>query len=173
MFIFSFSNTLLSTFLDVTQLSGRVDVISKRELLFSGPFGIAMFLCGLKFINRRDGRKSIDTLNLIAEDLKKNESKMWVFPEGTRKNDGKIHEFKKGAFAAAIQSQLPITPIIYSKYSNFLDSENKTFGNGKIIMTILPEIPTTGMEAKDVDSLIEKTRSAMLEVFHATSIEAM
>lgn len=127
-----------------------------------------MYLCGLRFINRKNGRKSIDTLNIVAEEIKEKQAKMWAYPEGTRRNTGKIHEFKKGAFYAAINAQLPITPVVFSSF-NFLDNENKIFSNGEVIITILPEIPTKGMKPEDVDSLIEKTRNAMIEVFHETS----
>lgn len=154
-------------------LSGRVDIIGKREvLLFGGPFGVAMYLCGMKFINRKNGRKSVNTLNVVAEDLKKRQSKMWVYPEGTRRNTRKIHEFKKGAFYAAIHAKLPITPIVFSSFS-FLDKEHKIFSKGNVIITILPEISTEGMKTEDVDSLIEKTRNKMIEIFQETSIETM
>jgi len=34
-----------------------------------------------------------------------------VFPEGRRTDDGKIHEFKHGAFRLAKEFELPIVPI--------------------------------------------------------------
>lgn len=56
--------------------------------------------------------------------------KLWIFPEGTRHNTGQIHPFKKGAFHVAINSQLPILPVVFSSYY-FLSSEEKRFDSGK------------------------------------------
>lgn len=56
--------------------------------------------------------------------------KLWVFPEGTRRNTGQIHPFKKGAFHIAIASKLPILPVVFSQYY-FLDKANKRFDHGK------------------------------------------
>lgn len=57
--------------------------------------------------------------------------KLWIFPEGTRHNTGEIHQFKKGAFHLAIEEQLPVLPIVFSKYY-FLDEKNRRFDNGSL-----------------------------------------
>lgn len=57
--------------------------------------------------------------------------KLLIFPEGTRRNNGEIHAFKKGAFYIAIRNQLPIIPVVFSSYYNFLSNEEKRFDSGK------------------------------------------
>jgi len=42
---------------------------------------------------------------------------------------------------------------------------------GRILVTTLPPISTEGLSTNDVEELMEKTRKAMNEVFHATSRE--
>lgn len=64
----------------------RTTVVAKRELLFVGPFGIAAYLSGLIFIDRLNREKSMNTLNEAMEQLKKNKTKLWVFPEGDYNN---------------------------------------------------------------------------------------
>lgn len=59
--------------------------------------------------------------------------KLWVFPEGTRRNTGDIHPFKKGAFHMAIQAQIPILPVVFSSYY-FLDSSKKYFDQGTFLI---------------------------------------
>lgn len=146
--------------------------IAKRELMYTGGFGIGMYYAGLTYIDRSSGTKAIEAMNKTMEDLKKKKIKLWVFPEGTRRNTGEIHPFKKGAFHSAIQAQVPIVPVVLSSYKNFLDSEKKIFDNGEIIITALPEISTEGLTAKDVDSLIQRTRDLMIETYKATTREA-
>lgn len=60
------------------------------------------------------------------------QSKLWVFPEGTRRNTGEIHSFKKGAFHMAIAGQIPIIPVVFSRYY-FLEKKEKRFDHGNLI----------------------------------------
>lgn len=56
--------------------------------------------------------------------------KLWIFPEGTRRNTGEIHLFKKGAFHVAINAQLPILPVVYSSYY-FMSKVERKLDSGK------------------------------------------
>ena len=50
---------------------------------------------------------------------KENKTNVIIFPEGTRHHSTKEREmlpFKKGAFAAAIGSQMPVLPVVISHY---------------------------------------------------------
>lgn len=146
-------------------------VIAKRELQYAGSFGLSMYFAGLKFIDRDHGGKAGESLNTAMEELKHKNIKLWVFPEGTRRNTGEIHEFKKGAFHAAIHAQVPIVPVVFSSYRNFLNTKKKIFAEGEIIITALPEISTAGLNSDDVDELIARTRTAMIKEFNETSAE--
>ena len=147
----------------------KVTVIAKRELLYFGTFGIAAWLCGLIFIDKKARDHSKIVMKNVCEDLKKKKIKLWVFPEGTRRNTGEIHSFKKGAFHTAVQAQIPIIPVIFGSYKHILDSKVKCFGRGEVAITILPEISTEGMTADDVDQLVERTRNQMIEVYDKKS----
>lgn len=145
--------------------------IAKRELLYVGSFGPASYLGGIEFIDRSRGQKAAEMMNEKLLKLKRERIKLWVFPEGTRRITGEIHVFKKGAFHAAIHAQVPIVPVVYSSYKYILDSDKKAFNSGEVIIEALPEIPTIGLTAKDVDQLIEKTRKMMIETFNKNSEE--
>lgn len=124
-----------------------------------------MYFAGLTFVNRNDGGKAGEALNGIVEKLKKDKIKLWVFAEGTRRNTGEIHQFKKGGFYAAIHAQVPIVPVVFSSYRSFLDIREKVFRSGNVIIEALPEISTKGLKPEDVDKLIEQTRTAMIMKF--------
>ncbi|CAO1377860.1 unnamed protein product [Diamesa hyperborea] len=157
--------------LDIWPVMNKTTVVAKRELLFVGPFGIAAYLSGLIFIDRVNGEKAKNTLNEAMEQLKQNKTKLWVFPEGTRRNTNAIHPFKKGAFNVAINSQVPILPVVFSSYRTFLDDKKKILNTGEIIIEALPEISTVGMTTENVNDLIEKTRILMIEKFNENTKE--
>ena len=110
-------------------------------------------------------------MNDAMEELKEKKIKLWVFPEGYRNHTGKIDEFKKGAFHMAIQSQVPIVPIVYSSYKPFMIKKDKIFNTGEVIIEALPEISTVGMTYNDIEKLMEKTRHLMSEKFKENTRE--
>ena len=136
-----------------------------------GTFGVVAWLAGVAYINRKAGEKAGQSVNDMMKNLKKKNIKLWVFVEGTRRNTGKIHEFKKGAFHAAIQAQVPIVPVVFSSYKHFLNTRKKIFDDGNVIITALPEISTEGLTTKDVDDLIQRARNLMIDKYIETSKE--
>ncbi|XP_067216144.1 1-acyl-sn-glycerol-3-phosphate acyltransferase alpha isoform X2 [Linepithema humile] len=148
----------------------KCTVVAKKEIFYAWPVGLAAWLCGLIFIDRMNSQSARSVINDATQEIKTNKIKLWIFPEGTRHNTGEIHPFKKGAFHVAIRSQLPILPVVFSSYY-FLSAEEKRFDSGRILVTTLPPISTEGLSTKDVEELMQKTRSAMSEVLQATNSE--
>ncbi|XP_065082347.1 1-acyl-sn-glycerol-3-phosphate acyltransferase alpha-like [Ochlerotatus camptorhynchus] len=157
--------------LDFWHVMNKCTVIAKKELLFTGPFGIAAWLSGLIFIDRKKAAAAHVAMNDSTTMLKEKRVKLWVFPEGTRRNTNEIHEFKKGAFHVAVRSQLPIMPVVYSSYGSFLDDKAKILNNGHVIVTTMEPIETKGLTSDDIPELIERVKSAMLDTFKATTKE--
>lgn len=157
--------------LEIWPVIKRMTVIGKRELLCTGAFGLSMLLSGMKFIDRKAGGKAGQAMNEIMKDLKKEKTKLWVFAEGTRRNTGEIHQFKKGAFYTAIQTQVPIVPVVFSSYKIFLDTEQKIFNQAQVTITALPAISTKGLTVADVDDLMDRTRNLMIDTYNKTTKE--
>ncbi|KAG5897065.1 hypothetical protein JTB14_025881 [Gonioctena quinquepunctata] len=150
----------------------KCTVIAKKELLYSGPFGLAAYLCGIIFIPRIQTDRAKIIMNEAADMLKNDKTKLWVFPEGTRRHDGKIHPFKKGAFHMAISNKLPIVPLVISRY-HFVDRNAKRFDHGNVILTALPQIETKHLSLDNLEELMEDVRNVMTKTYHETSKEAI
>lgn len=148
----------------------KCTVVAKKELFYAWPFGLAAWLCGLIFIDRLNSGRAKDSINKAATQIKQDQVKLWIFPEGTRKNTGEIHPFKKGAFHVAVSAQLPILPVVYSPYY-FLDDRHRTFDSGNVIISALPPISTEGLTMEDIDSLMERVRQCMVDEFMKMSKE--
>lgn len=151
-------------------LPEKMTVVAKRMLQYCGPFGLASWLCKLMFIDRSRGDRKL--MNDAMGELVKSDTKLWIFPEGTRRNKNQIHDFKKGAFYMAVHHQIPLQPLVYSSYKHFINEEKSTFDNGEIIMTAMPRIPTVGLTEDDIPALIARTKKMMEEVYVASSEEA-
>ncbi|XP_034139010.1 1-acyl-sn-glycerol-3-phosphate acyltransferase alpha isoform X3 [Drosophila guanche] len=127
---------------NIWHVMNKCTVVAKRELFYAWPFGLAAWLAGLIFIDRVRGEKARETLNEVNRRIKKQRIKLWVFPEGTRRNTGDMHPFKKGAFHMAIEEQIPILPVVFSSYCTFLDDKKKILNAGRIVITTLPPVST-------------------------------
>ncbi|KAF9181732.1 1-acylglycerol-3-phosphate O-acyltransferase [Haplosporangium sp. Z 767] len=140
-------------------------IMAKKELQYFPFLGLYMTLSNAIFIDRKNHKKAIESTTQAVADMKKHNSGIWIFPEGTRSHFDKadLLPFKKGAFHLAIQSQLPVLPIVCAGYSHIYDSARRSFPGGELEIRILEPIPTTGLTADDVTDLMERTRAVMLK----------
>ncbi|NXG21234.1 PLCA acyltransferase, partial [Grallaria varia] len=150
-------------------LPHRCVPIAKKEILFMGTFGLACWLAGVIFIDRRNREGSINTLTEVAQSLHKDNLRVLIFPEGTRNHGGSMLPFKRGAFQLAVKAQVPIIPVVFSSYDSFYNRNEKRFTPGKLIIQILPEVETLDLGPDDVPKLTEQVRDTMLTTYHGIS----
>jgi 1-acyl-sn-glycerol-3-phosphate acyltransferase len=125
--------------------------IGKKSLLFIPFFGQFFWLAGNLFIDRKNKKKAVQTMDVATAAIKDKKLSIWIMPEGTRSKGRGLLPFKKGAFLTAIKAQVPIVPIAISSYTKHLDL--KVWSSGKIIVQILPPIITTGLKIEDATRL--------------------
>ena len=146
---------------------GNCTVVAKKSLLFTGPFGIFAYMAGVQFIDRSKRQEARQCLYEAVKWCNENELKLVIFPEGTRYHDPEVLDmlpFKLGGFTSAIQTQIPIQPIVFSHY-DFYDAKSKVFNPGEVRINVLEPISTEGMNEADANQLAEKTRQLMLDTF--------
>ncbi|CAK9796488.1 1-acyl-sn-glycerol-3-phosphate acyltransferase alpha [Anthophora plagiata] len=153
-------------------LIGKCMAIAKKEILYVGTLGVASWLWGTIFIDRRNSEEAQKILNATAKSIKESKAHILIFPEGHRHSNRTLLPFKKGAFHLAIKSQVPIQPVVVSKYY-FLSDKPKRFNSGVSYVTILPPIPTNGLTEEDLPKLLDDTYNVMNKAFLETSEEAL
>ncbi|NXC54283.1 PLCA acyltransferase, partial [Aleadryas rufinucha] len=150
-------------------LPRRCVPIAKKEVLYMGTFGLACWLSGVIFIDRKNREESIGTLTEVAHCLHKDNLRVLIFPEGTRNHGGSMLPFKRGAFQLAVKAQVPVIPVVLSSYNSFYNQKEKKFTPGKMIIQILPEVETLGLGPDDVPKLTEQVRDSMLSAYQGIS----
>lgn len=135
--------------------------IGKQEIKHIPFFGWLFWLTGQILINRKHHKSAMATMAFAAKIVKKKHVSVWLFPEGTRSGRKPMQKFKKGAFYLAIQTQLPLLPIVASTYHKSINLNR--WNAGKVIIEVLDPIPTVGKTIDDVDLLIEHSHKLMSE----------
>ncbi|XP_045419888.1 1-acyl-sn-glycerol-3-phosphate acyltransferase beta isoform X1 [Lemur catta] len=146
-------------------LPKRCVQIAKRELLYLGPVGLVMYLGGVHFINRQRSSTAMTMMAELGERMVRENLKVWIYPEGTRNDNGDLLPFKKGAFYLAIQAQVPILPVVYSSFSSFYNTRTKLFTSGTMTVQVLDAIPTSGLTQADIPTLVDTCYQAMRSTF--------
>ena len=109
------------------------------------------------YIDRKNPRASLKAMEDFSQ-YSKDEKKMAViFPEGTRTKDGKINEFKAGAFRMAKKSFVPIVPTtINNAFSISNLSRTKTLKVQVIFGKAMKPISFISYTNKDLAAKVQK-----------------
>ena len=77
-----------------------------------------MSLSGVVWIDRGNNAKAVRSLMAAGETMKAQRMALWLFPEGTRsmREHHDMLPFKKGAFHMAVNTQLPVIPVVLENY---------------------------------------------------------
>lgn len=137
--------------------------VMKRELLKIPFFGWALARTGGISLDRSKGSES---LTKLREKSGGKLTKGWgvlVYPEGKRARDGKLQEFKKGAFVMAIHSGAPILPVAVSGAYKILRPKSLDLQKGHIHVTVCDPIDTKGLTESDIPGLMKSVREAIAE----------
>lgn len=138
--------------------------LAKSELFRIPLLGITMRKIGIVEVDRARGAAIHGELNESASDNIQQSRSLMVYPEGTRSRDGVMQEFKKGAFAIAIENGLPVVPITtYGSYQAW--PAQRLVKGGRVITVIGDAIPTDAMTKADVGNLTIQVRSQILATF--------
>ncbi|XP_017644159.2 1-acyl-sn-glycerol-3-phosphate acyltransferase BAT2, chloroplastic-like isoform X2 [Gossypium arboreum] len=84
--------------------------IGKNTVFFYPGIGWAMYILGMIPVKRMDIRSHLEAVRRCM-DLVRNGASVFFFPEGTRSKDGKLGDFKKGAFTVAAKTGVPVIPM--------------------------------------------------------------
>ncbi len=134
--------------------------IMAKQVLFLIPFlGWHLYLSGNIPIDRKDARKAFGSVYKATARIKRGIS-IFVFLEGTRSRDGKLHRFKRGSFTLARKLDVPLVPVAIQGTVDLMPADAWTSKPGKVQLTILPpvRVPTEG----DLNAVIKGVRTQLL-----------
>jgi 1-acyl-sn-glycerol-3-phosphate acyltransferase len=109
---------------------------------------------------RRGQRDSIAEMMVACEKTLGEGNSVMMFPEGTRSADGRLKDFKHGAFTLALNSQVPILPIVVEGTARALPKHGFVLrGPHAIRIRILDPIPYASFAGTAVEALTQEIRA--------------
>lgn len=137
--------------------------VAKYELLYNPLFYLLGKSTGQIFIKREKSDEAIEHLRNTYRRIKRNNLSILMAPEGTRKHEGIIGEFKKGPFRTAIDLNYPIVPV-YIKGARHLNGKSNIWVRpGNVSVDIQPDIETRDWTLKKLEKKIDKIRDQYLQ----------
>jgi 1-acyl-sn-glycerol-3-phosphate acyltransferase len=124
--------------------------LAKKELFRLPLIGRAMTIIGIIEIDRdAGGGSSRQAINLGVTIAAERGYSLLVFPEGTRSRDASLLPFKKGAFRIAIDTGLPLLPVVIEGTNRISRPHSKIYRAGSVSVRVLPPIATGDMTNRD------------------------
>jgi 1-acyl-sn-glycerol-3-phosphate acyltransferase len=133
--------------------------IIKKEFRKMPVMGYLCYRMGHIFIDRSNPMRAKQSLDLAKQNLKKGNTSIFLFPEGTRTRNGQVGRFKRGAFTIARDLHLPIIPVTISGAYNVLPKNGWFITPGKITMTIHQPIDTTHLNDDNLNETIDQVKN--------------
>ncbi|MFP2933244.1 lysophospholipid acyltransferase family protein [Pyxidicoccus sp. 3LG] len=135
--------------------------VAKSQLKWVPLIGWYLALAGHVFVNRTNRSKAIASLDAAAAKIRGGVS-IFLYPEGTRSTDGRVLPFKKGPFALALKSRVPVCPVTIEGSGNLMPKSTWNITPGPIRVKIGKPIDTTAFAENDREGLARAVREVII-----------
>ncbi len=134
-----------------------------KESLFKAPVVGWLMRLGGDIALKRGKRESVEAMLEECRQMLRAGMPVMLFPEGTRTMDGRLLPFKDGAFQLAIETQVPVLPLVLAGSRECRPKGSLWFGWARARVRVLEPVPTAGLTAADLPVLREKVRDRIAQ----------
>jgi 1-acyl-sn-glycerol-3-phosphate acyltransferase len=156
-----------SSFLDVPGIVLAIPTqfrpLAKKELLKIPIFGLIVRVITV-IVDRSSTESRHASLNKLKAILN-GEVSILIFPEGTQnRSNAPLQPFYSGAFRTAIETKIPIMPMVIINSGNLMPAGKLKIKPGKIKVVFGDEIDYSDYDITQVNELKDKVFKAMTEL---------
>lgn len=135
--------------------------IAKKEVQRQPFLGPALSFAGTVFVDRDHVGDPKKALEPAVAALREGRS-VAIAPEGTRSRDGRLGEFKRGAFHLARQAGVPIVPVVIHNAPDALPTGGLVVRPAEVKVTVLPPVATKGWTLRSIAPQTRRIRELYL-----------
>ncbi|XP_022150979.1 1-acyl-sn-glycerol-3-phosphate acyltransferase-like [Momordica charantia] len=129
--------------------------IAKKEIIWYPLFGQLYILANHLRIDRSNPVAAVESMKQVARAVSENNLSLIIFPEGTRSKDGRLLPFKKGFVHLALQTQLPIVPIVFTGTHRAWRKGSLHVRPAPLTVKYLPPITTYNWTVEKIDDYMK------------------
>lgn len=144
-------------------LPNRFAWIMKEELRKMPFVGKACEKVGHVFIDRSSKMRSMRSIKEAEQILKTNKRSVVIFPEGTRTRNGRVGNFKRGAFFMARDLHLPFVPTSVDGPFQILPKGGWWIQPHRITLKFHEPIDTTDLTQDNMQEYIDRVRDIIVK----------
>jgi 1-acyl-sn-glycerol-3-phosphate acyltransferase len=139
----------------ISHLPWEMKWLSKVELFNIPVLGWLLRLARDIPVKRGEGRSAVEAMQRCREKLERKVSVM-IFPEGTRSETDEMLRFKDGAFRLAVDTGVPILPLVVTGSRTALRKHSWRFGRSRAEVRVLEPVSVEGLDRSDVGALRDR-----------------
>ncbi|XP_022942579.1 1-acyl-sn-glycerol-3-phosphate acyltransferase-like [Cucurbita moschata] len=137
--------------------------IAKKEIIWYPLFGQLYILANHLRIDRSNPNTAVKSMKQVARVVAENDLSLIIFPEGTRSKDGRLLPFKKGFVHLALQTQLPIVPIVMTGTHRAWRKGSLHVRPAPLTVKYLPPITTDNWTVEKIDKHVKIVHDTYVE----------
>jgi 1-acyl-sn-glycerol-3-phosphate acyltransferase len=136
--------------------------VAKKEIVNVPFFGQLYWLSGHLRVDRSNPEQAIESMRALADKVSKNKLSIYIWPEGTRSRDGRLLKFKKGAFHLALQTGLPVIPIVVQGAHKCWEPEKYRIRSSPVRVDVLDPIDTSDWTKENLEQHVTAVRELFI-----------
>ncbi|XP_038973318.1 1-acyl-sn-glycerol-3-phosphate acyltransferase-like isoform X2 [Phoenix dactylifera] len=138
-------------------------MIAKKEIIWYPLLGQIFALANHLRIDRSNQSTAIESIKEVAREIVKKNLSLIIFPEGTRSKTGRLLAFKKGFVHIALQTRLPIVPMVLTSTHLAWRKNSLRVRPTPLTVKYLPPIKTDDWEAEKVNDYVEMVHALYVD----------
>jgi 1-acyl-sn-glycerol-3-phosphate acyltransferase len=154
----------------IARLPWEMKLLAKKSVMRIPLLGWQMRTAGDIPIVRGDRESRHRAMEELRRRLDRGAS-VFLFPEGTRSEDGTLGPFREGAFRLAIEAGVDVVPLAISGTEHALPKHSLVFQPTTATLTVLPPHRTAGLTAADAPRLGAEVREAIQRALRDAPVE--
>ena len=143
--------------------AGNSVILYKKEFHRYPLIGHALRAMRMIPIDRSDREAATESLHQAAARVRDEGLGVYVSPEGTRSKHGRLLPFKKGPFHLALETKLPIVPVVFQGIEKLIPDGSWLARSGTIKVNYLEAIETSNWERETLEKHIADVREVFLK----------
>ncbi|KAJ8763693.1 hypothetical protein K2173_003165 [Erythroxylum novogranatense] len=137
--------------------------IAKKEIIWYPLFGQLYVLANHLRIDRSNSTAAVRSMKEAARAVVENKLSLIIFPKGTRSKNGRLLPFKKGFVHLALQTRLPVVPMVLTGTHVAWRKGSLRVRPAPISIKSLPPITTQDWTDDKIDDYIKLVHNIHIE----------